>query len=749
MTDTDMPDPLDTLENETPPPPRPAPPGSWNAFTGSDYALATLGALLALAVYLKTLAVTVTGEDSGELVAAASTLGIPHPTGYPLWCLLGFAFTKIIPIGDAAFRVNCMSAFFGAATVFLVILIVIRLTRSHLAGLGGGLSLAFSREFWEQSVIAEVYLLNAFFFAWCVLLLLAWRESRRDRLLLWFALVYGLSLTNHSTMAMLGPVFALYVLALEPGLWRRAGLVASMAGLALLGFSVNLYLPIRSAANPPMDWGNPETLRGFWDVLTRKQYQFMFTQYPRSLGRFAMQVRAFFEGYAREFTPVIAWLPLVGLASLWPRWRSAALLLPGLFATVVLGFMVLLNYPLTHESLWIISTHWIPAYVVAGILMGAAIHALGKASRHTQWVQAGVGAVCVVLPLLEHYEHNDRGNARMALDYAVNVLNTLEPDAVYIPTADHAIFPVVYLQVVEGMRPDVFIGNKYGEVDPVFRNYLPEDERARAGAFLTSEQRSRALQRFIEATTRPVYFSHRSMIPPLPNHEIANAGVLYRVVPRGSSRSYAAVWNRYQWDDDELISSGLDGDWTDAAIAFDYFFGLGRALLDEGTTDGALDAFERALTAVGRQASWANDVASECARYGMLDAAEMHYREALAQAPEAAYIRKNLARTLMLRDKWEEARAQLETVLAGRPEDYAALRLSARTLRKLGEVDLALARLECAARLRPGEPSIFREMSRIYGEDKQDAGTAQRLLEKARSLETASAPSAAGHGPES
>ena len=78
MTDTDMPDPLDTLENETPPPPRPAPPGSWNAFTGSDYALATLGALLALAVYLKTLAVTVTGEGGGELVAAASTLGIPH-----------------------------------------------------------------------------------------------------------------------------------------------------------------------------------------------------------------------------------------------------------------------------------------------------------------------------------------------------------------------------------------------------------------------------------------------------------------------------------------------------------------------------------------------------------------------------------------------------------------------------------------------------------------------------------------------
>ena len=105
MIDTDMPDQLDAPDSGSTEP-RPKSYGPWNAFTGSDYALAILGALLALAVYLKTLAVTVTGEDSGELVAAAATLGIPHPTGYPLWCLLGYAFTKVIPIGDAAFRVT-------------------------------------------------------------------------------------------------------------------------------------------------------------------------------------------------------------------------------------------------------------------------------------------------------------------------------------------------------------------------------------------------------------------------------------------------------------------------------------------------------------------------------------------------------------------------------------------------------------------------------------------------------------------
>jgi tetratricopeptide (TPR) repeat protein len=468
----------------------------------------------------------------------------------------------------------------------------------------------------------------------------------------------------------------------------------------------------------------------------------MFYQFPHSFERFGLQIAAFFKGYVREFTPVIAWLPLVGLAGLRYQRRSAAALLFGLFATVVLGFILLLNFSLTYESLWIISTHWIPAYVVAAILLGVAIHALGKASRHADLIRVTLAAVCTALPLLEHYEHNDRSDARLVLDYALNILNTMEPDAVYIPTADHAIFPVVYLQVVEGMRPDVFIGNKYGEIDPVFWNYLPEEHRPYVDTFLTSDQRNLALQRFIQETTRPVYFSHRSMIPSLPEHEIVNAGLLYRVVPRGRLRSYTAIWNRYQWDDEELLASCLDGDWTDSVIAFDYFFGLGRALLDEDGTRDALDAFELALMAVGWQADWLNDVGTECGRRGLLDAAELYYRQALGKAPDAAYIRRNLARTLMQRGNWQEAHEHLEIVLAERPEDYAALRLSARTLRNLGRYELAVARLDRAARLYPNNASIYREMGAIYGIDLGNAEAAQGLAEKAHRLEETAATTA-------
>ena len=115
-----------------------------------------LTACVAFGVYLYTLAPTVSGEDGGELVAAAYTLGIPHPTGYPIWTILGHLFTRIIPFGEIAWRVNLMSAFWAAATVGVLAYMLQRQSIRWFIACAAALSFAFSREFWEQSVIAEV-----------------------------------------------------------------------------------------------------------------------------------------------------------------------------------------------------------------------------------------------------------------------------------------------------------------------------------------------------------------------------------------------------------------------------------------------------------------------------------------------------------------------------------------------------------------------------------------------------------------
>jgi hypothetical protein len=139
--------------------------------------------VVALCLYAQTLAPTVVTlfDDSPEFQLVTYQLGIAHPTGYPLYTVLGWLFTRL-PVGDVAYRVNLMSAVFGALTVAMVYLIGLELTTppprnpgealiedrrpgdgeyrpwtSVFAGLIGAVALAASPVFWSQATVAEVY----------------------------------------------------------------------------------------------------------------------------------------------------------------------------------------------------------------------------------------------------------------------------------------------------------------------------------------------------------------------------------------------------------------------------------------------------------------------------------------------------------------------------------------------------------------------------------------------------------------
>ena len=83
---------------------------------GGGFRLFLAAAFLSFSLYSFTLAPTVTAEDSGELVTAAATLGVAHPPGYPLWCILGKVFTYL-PVGTVAWRVNLLSAVLGSIDI--------------------------------------------------------------------------------------------------------------------------------------------------------------------------------------------------------------------------------------------------------------------------------------------------------------------------------------------------------------------------------------------------------------------------------------------------------------------------------------------------------------------------------------------------------------------------------------------------------------------------------------------------------
>ncbi len=356
----------------------------WIAF-GSAFLLSLIG-------YTLTLAPTVTLEDSGELVVASDYLGVPHPPGYPIWTLLTwffqwvFDFKTFLGHPNPAWGVNFASAFFGALACGLLAMLVSRSSSDLLrtiarfnealdplvervfcavCGVSAGLVLAFSPVMWSQSVIAEVYALNAFFQLFIALLIYRWIARPQDRHVLYaIGFLFGLGLTNHQTLLFFVFAFALAILVRDPELFRDfavigAALVALLlfnvaavklnhpelawtapagprgpafwihlllavaipvAGWILLpngktaavtillmelGLSFYLYLPIASDQNPPMNWGYPRTWEGFLHAISRGQYERITPTDVFSI-KFFHQVAAFLADLRRQFS-----LPLV------------------------------------------------------------------------------------------------------------------------------------------------------------------------------------------------------------------------------------------------------------------------------------------------------------------------------------------------------------------------------------------------------------------------------------------------------
>ena len=91
-----------------------------------EWALFGLVATVAFAVYAITLAPGITwenlGGDGGDLITAAFTWGIPHPSGYPTYLLGLRGFALVFPFGDEAFRANLFSAVLAGLSVGFVFL---------------------------------------------------------------------------------------------------------------------------------------------------------------------------------------------------------------------------------------------------------------------------------------------------------------------------------------------------------------------------------------------------------------------------------------------------------------------------------------------------------------------------------------------------------------------------------------------------------------------------------------------------
>ncbi|MBI4831064.1 MAG: DUF2723 domain-containing protein, partial [Candidatus Lindowbacteria bacterium] len=418
-----------------------------------------------LLIYTLTLCPTVYWDDAGELITVAYTLGIPHPPGHPLYAIIGKIFT-FIPFGSIAWRVNFMSAFFGALTCALVYKIIFeRLEESRwteVAALGGAFFFAFTSTVWDQATVAETSTLHSFFMMSLTLLAfrlasgkILWKSERRSLCL--FTFLYGFSLTNHVAGVFFFPAFLyLFTVTFKKRIYAPL-LLLEMAVSFFVGLLVYAYLPIRSLANPPIDWGNPENLDNFLWVVTAKQYARNLLTKPSFAAIVGnLIVRA--QDLVRQFTVVGCTFGAVGLLKLR---RTQGRVVVFCLLVITLLFYIGLNSAF-------ISAYFIPALALMAIWIGVGIQqalvllprflerikettAVGAAKR----VLYGALAVSFALPLGLHYGDMDRSKDTHALLYGEQILEQLPPRSALFTVDGYALFILWYLAYCENRRPDV------------------------------------------------------------------------------------------------------------------------------------------------------------------------------------------------------------------------------------------------------------------------------------------------------
>ena len=416
--------------------------------------------LIIFAVYGATACRTVYTGDDGDLITAIVTTGVPHPTGYPLFCLMGKLFLLIVPFGEPAFRINLMTAFFGASAVAMLYRFIALLTPERTVAAFCALLLAFTPTLWQQSLSCEVYSLTSFFLAAILYQAKRWSDDPADaRRLKMLTFTYGLALTNHMTMALFFPAFLTFVFWKRRTLLLREGwLLLTMVGLFVLPLLLYAYIPlVATFSDAPLKWGNPVTLDAFLGHLTGRQYRGLMFQHPLDSWRQLPRVGGLLM---REYGLWFLWLAPVGW---WTLFRDPQNRPLNAVLTWIVGANVL--YAINYD-IFDIYVYFLPTYIIVAcwIAVGmsrvlATVWKATGASEETRRRHRGL-----LIPLLLtvtithvslHYAETDKSDNYLESQFAANVLRTAPPNSLIFLGRGNNTFSLWYRQFVLGERPDV------------------------------------------------------------------------------------------------------------------------------------------------------------------------------------------------------------------------------------------------------------------------------------------------------
>lgn len=453
--------------------------------------------LAALAVFALTAYPTVTWWESSVFSLAAPTLGVTPPPGSLLLTLIGWLVTRL-PTGlPVAHALNLLAAVLAATTVALGLVIALRLLRRPGAAApapdrasetlkagaaAGALTFAFSATLWQYATQVNPYVLTSVFTGLILWTMLRWWDSAADeqawRWLLLLGLLFGLDYSVHRTNALLLPGALVWIMIRRPRTLRSARSWLAGAGGLVAGAALQLLVIPMAAAHPVLNIGDPSTWSRFYSYESLAQFSgapFLVQFYPRHAALWSVQALDFIRAFKANFVwlsgpwGILGILPallgIVGWLALWRRERRLAVA----FGVVLMlhAVMTVAYFNIPAHFFRTFDRHYLPVFVTWAVLVccGAGVVAdrLRRATaqggrRVVRWSPV----VLVLAPLSQlgaNGRAEDASHRTFTEDFAANLLGGLPPDAILFTWGDNDTFPLMYMQAVAHVRPDVRIAN--------------------------------------------------------------------------------------------------------------------------------------------------------------------------------------------------------------------------------------------------------------------------------------------------
>ncbi len=399
--------------------------------------------------------------DSGHFSAASYFLGSVHPPSYPLFILLG-KLSTFIPLGNIAYKVNLLSAIFGALTVLLAYEAALYITKNYVVSIFASLIILASPNFILESSEAEVYTLNTFLIMLIFYLVLtAIREKDFFKRVLLSSFILGLGMGNHHTIGfMLIPI--LYVVIIR----RKEvpfGTIALSTVLFIAGFSIYFYLYFRTFANAFMNYSEVYSFRDFLTVFLRTEYSGNTIIAIKGVSHYGTHwlysIRNVGLILSKEIHPIIWLFVLMGIAGIGRDRRILGYILISVLIWLPLAKMTTGAKEPTYNDLFIISPYFLQLIPIFGVVAGAGLFTCyEKIKAHSPFTSKTVVIALILFQVVYvsiSIQKSSLSDYLIAYNWIKDISKVLKPKSFYLAFGDNPAFLGFYGFGIERLRDDV------------------------------------------------------------------------------------------------------------------------------------------------------------------------------------------------------------------------------------------------------------------------------------------------------